>query len=199
MSNVAKFTFEPAYRQLDAVGRAFVDDFVTRVESVADRENRELFDVLRDWPSDMLSPRDIDQLKRPMVQAALFDRVQEVTESVNISPRKLLRRAASLALTSLNDFYDEETDSFSFKRGTVEQRAAIKKIKETENVRSGEIKREYELMTDNAMLRTLMQQQGMLNPEGEPINPERWSSAGLISTSHSVQDAEKAYVEVMNA
>lgn len=198
MSNLANFSFEPAYRQLDQAARAFVDDFVTRVEAVSERENRELFDVLGDWPSDMLSARDIDQLGRVLVKTAVFERIRDLTEQQNVSPRKVLKEIAAIAFGNIDHFRKTGSDEeFSLEYATPEQRKAVKEVEIVENTRSGQVRSKYKLHDKMGALRLLAQINGLLDENGNPI-ASAWKDVGPITASDTTQSASEKYGKVIS-
>ena len=128
MSNLTAIKFDSAYRQLTAVDRAFVDDFVSRVETIAERSGRDVQDVLETWPEDMLSPRDTGHLGSPLVRAAVSERVADLRAAMRLSRKRLLKELVAMALYNVGDYLDEY-GNVDITRCTPEQRSAIKEYK----------------------------------------------------------------------
>lgn len=193
MSNLTQITFESAYRQLPQSDRAFVDSFVARIELTADTTGQSLQDCLAGIDTGNLPARDLEHLSSALVRSAISERIKDLTEAQNISPRRLIKRAAALAFASLDDFYDPDADRFKFQIGTPEQRATVKKYKITESVRNGTVTTEIELKDDVKMLIALMTKQGLLDRDGEPINPEIWRDAGAIKDDTTLEELADQY------
>lgn len=202
MSDVAAFAFETAYRQLTTVERAFVDDFVSRVEHVHETTGRDLLDVLQTIDVKTLPERDQAQLSRALVRVAIQDRVQDLKDAQNISPRRITKRLAAMAFSTIDDFRTPgasimQDDAFDLDMATPEQRSAVKKVKFKHNIRTGQAEFEFELHDSLRAMTLLCQLAGYLNKDAEPINSEKYAAQGGIPSTASDQDAQDAYYRAM--
>lgn len=193
MNKPATISFESAYRQLVPADRGFVDDFVSRVEALAGRNGIDIQEAAGRISIDDLPERDREFLSRALVRSAIAERFRDLTEAENISPRKLIKRAAAIAFATLDHFYDETRDEFEFVLGTPEQRATVKKWKRTENPRTGQIVTEIELKDDVKLLMAFMTQQGLLNNDGEPINADLWRDADALTDDTTIEHLADSY------
>lgn len=202
MNEISRFTFETAYRQLAQADRAFVDDFVARIEQVHETTGRELFDVLGSIDLATLGERDQGFLGKAIVRAAVSERVKDLKEAQNINPRRIVKRIASLAFTSLNDFYvpgaSNIVEAFDLESATPEQRAAIKEVEVEESARTGRIKIKFKLHDPTPHLRMLAQIGGLFDKDGEVTDRELWAAQGAIPTTATVEDLQDVYHKMIS-
>lgn len=202
MNEIARFTFESAYRQLAQADRAFVDDFVMRIEQVHETTGRELFEILGSIDFATLGERDQGYLAKSIVRAAVSERVKDIKEAQNVNPRRIVKEFATLAFTTLNDFFDPEAltiaDAFDLRTATPEQRAAIKEIEVEESARTGRVKVKFKLHDRMGPLRELAKIAGMYDKDGEVVNRELWAAQGALPTTATVQDLQDEYQRMIS-
>lgn len=202
MNEIARFTFETAYRQLAQADRAFVDDFVARIEQVYETTGRDLFEILGSIDYDTLSERDQGYLAKSIVRAAVSERVKDIKEAQNVNPRRIVKEFATLAFTTLNDFFDPEAptiaDAFDLRGATPEQRAAIKEVEVEESARTGRIKVKFKLHDRMAPLRELAKIAGLYDQDGEVVNRELWAAEGAIPSTATVEDLADEYQKMIS-
>lgn len=167
--------FEPAYRQLQPVERTFVDKFVEEIEAIAEETGQRLLALLqRPLPPD-LDQRSRGMLARPLVRAAIADRVRELSQVMEISTYRTMKELKALAYSNLADYMKIDQVSgqpyFNLSGCTYEQLAAIQSIEIEENPRVGR-KFKFKLHDKLGSLRELMQYQGLR----EKDNPD-WKKA----------------------
>lgn len=198
------FSFESAYRQLAAHDRAFVDDFVARVERIHDATGRDMSDVLQGIDVAGLPPRDQEHLSRSLVRVAIQDRVQEIKDDENVSLRRITKRLAAMAFSSIDDFRVPgatgfDAGSFDLDVATPEQRSAIKKIKIKESVRGGTSDLEFELHDSMRAITLLCQLRGYLDGEGEANDPRSAAIQGGIPSTATHDEAQDSYAALRDA
>lgn len=196
MQNPTNINFEPPYRQLDPAARAMVDDLISRIESVSDLTGQALFDVLGAY---VPTERERAFMLRPIVTAAIYERVRDLTEAQNISARRILKEISAIAFGNIDHFRKPEAylndpgGVFELEYATPEQRAAVKEVEIEESARNGTVKTKIKLHDKLAALRMLGQIQGLFDKDGNATNPDKWASGGGIVASASEQDAAEAY------
>lgn len=192
--------FEPIYRQLPPAERAFVDDFVTRIEKASELSGRGMWEVLGEYqPTD----REAAVLRLGNVRAAISDRVRDLVEAQNISARRIVKEIAAIAFSSIDHFrmnaaslYDSD---FELENATPEQRAAVKEIQIEESARTGKIKTTIKLHDKLGALRMLGQIQGLFNSDGDPINPDKWAENGaVVPLDSTAQDVQMQYARLID-
>ena len=212
MGNLSKFTFETAYRQLSSVDRAFVDSFVARVELTSDTTRQDLDTVLAGIDVESLPAREQEHLTRAVVRAAISERVRDLKEAQNISPRRIAKRFAAMAFSSIDDFRrpaaslsyglaeHEGFDGglFELEYATPEQRWAVESIEVEEMVRSGKIRTKIKLRDPTPYLMKLAEVAGMFDREGNVTNPEFWAIDGTVSVDKPLDELADDYARVAN-
>lgn len=171
MNAVAPIQFLSAYRQLRPAEKLFVDNYVSSLETAADRRN-ERISLALDRPADVTGPARA-MLERQLVQLAIRERVLEIAAASELSPRRVLKEMMTLAFSSMNDYMQIGEDGypyFDLAKCTPEQLAAIQHVK-TEVTPQGKLKFEIKLYDKQTPLFGLMDYMGMR----EPDNPH-WRS-----------------------
>lgn len=195
--------FTPAYRQLQTLERQFVDAFVSDIERMAQMTGQRLVAILqRPLPSD-LDQRSRDMLMRPMVRAAIADRVRELSEVMEVSAYRSVKELKSLAYSNMADFIETGQDGkaylVDFSKLTREQMAAVASIEIEENPRLGR-RTKFKLHDKKGSLELLMKYQGLI----EPDNPhwkntlESEKPVDHLPASISEDDAAEAYARTIN-
>lgn len=189
--------FASAYRQLSPVERRYVDDYVRTLERKADREQQRLSNYLQLPVSDDVYDASNGMLDRPMVTAAITERVMEITADRELSPERLIKEYVAIAFASMGDYI--EIDSFgipslTLDKCTPEQKAAIKKVT-FEQTNLGAVRLNIELHDKLKSMDTLAKYMGMV----EPDNPHwRVNNANpVIDHTASVAQAADAYAALL--
>ncbi len=164
----ATVDFAPAYRQLQPLERQFVDAYVSDVERIAGMTGQRLVAVLqRPLPPD-LDQRSRGMLARPMVRAAISDRVRELSEVMEVSAYRTIKELKSLAYSNMADFIETGMDGkanfVDFTTLTREQMASVQSIKIEDNPKTGR-KVQLQLHPKLGSLETLMKYQGLLTDD----------------------------------
>lgn len=199
--------FEPAYLQLDAPQRAFVDEIVKRAERESDIRHERITEwIRRDLPGDIVERAPHGMLANRMIAAAVHERVMEIAATRDQSPAAWAREVQHIAHSSMDWFFDEGEDGipvFNWNKSTDAQRKVVKKITidpskydALGNMVKGKIVIEfYDKMAALVI-------EGKYMGVVEPDNPH-WASARPttpgIAADATVQDAADAYQRRLEA
>lgn len=194
-----------AYRQLAPIERVFVDAYITDVQADANNAGRRVIDFIREYGGKARASGKYyaDKfMSKPMVQAAINERVMQVTEAADITAYKVVREVALVAQSSIVEYYeiDPQTGymSLALHKCTPEQLRAIKsiKIRETVHGRTEEI----ELHPKMQALDMLFKYMGLYNEDnnqrfGAVIDgkPGAQSAQRGIPANASTSDAADMY------
>lgn len=202
-------SFLSAYRQLRPPEKAYVDRYVADVEQQAHRAGERISLALhRAIPSDVIEASR-GMLDRPMVRAAIAERINDIAAANELTPQKLVKEWMAIAFSSVGDYMEigeDGTPWFDLTKCTPEQLAAIKSIKVEEAGGDGGLSRpkrrkfEFVLHDKIAGLQALMKYVGADQPDNphwrmenaRPIGP-----AGLPAST-TVDQAGDAYAQLIN-
>lgn len=206
MNIVAPFSetmdFAPAYQQLAPIERAFVDQYVAGVENVADNTGQRLLAVLQAPLPPNLDQRTRGMLARPMVRAAITDRIRELSDVMEVSAYKTVKELKAMAYSNIADFMtvrDDGLPEFDFSKCTREQLSAIGSVKYTEDPKTGR-KLEIRFHPKTEAIKMLMQYQGLLAPDNSHYKNAIDSEKTIDSLPADVTDehAADAYARAIN-
>ena len=162
-----------AYRQLQAVERSYVDQYVAEIERRAERTGRTLQVFCKVVPADLYD-QSRGLLDRPIVLAALSERFATIVDQSELSPGRILKELRNIAYSSSADWTrlvtspDGTTCERVFDMGqcTPDQLAAIKTIKIKELPRGG---RDLEVQGHDKLkaISLLMTYMGMLEADNK--------------------------------
>lgn len=110
------FAFVSAYKQLQPSERDFVDGFLRSLDREAGKRFERLPTTLR-RVTDALDPaaldgRTVDFLSKPLVRAAIAERVQEIAAERDLTPEWIIRQYQAIASFNLEDIFDTGEDGF---------------------------------------------------------------------------------------
>lgn len=137
-----------AYKQLAPIERVFVDAFVSDIQADATAAGRKVIDFVREYGgrTGKSARYYADKImSRPMVQAAIEERVTRITEQLEITAYKVVKEVAIIAQSSITEYYDIDPQTgymqLALHKCTPDQLRAIKsiKIRETNSGRTEEI------------------------------------------------------------
>ncbi len=131
--------FASAYRQLAAAERAFVDGVIIEFERLADRNKERIALMLNRPIPAAIVERSRGMLDRPMVRAAISERVNEISAANDLTVQRMVKEMMSIGFSSIGNYMTVEEDLdgegqivstpvFDLARCTPEQLAAIKSI-----------------------------------------------------------------------
>lgn len=193
--------FASAYRQLQPAERVFVDSVVVELERIADKTGERISLVLHKPIPQEIVLRSNGLLERPMVTAAISERITEIAAAQELTVQRMVKEMMSVAFSSMGDYMtvDEDgTPMFDLARCTPEQLAAIKSI-DVEEVGDGlskPMKRKFKIQLHDKLggMKMLQEFMGMRDPE----NPH-WSAdinrvnQAQVSSKASTQEAGDQY------
>lgn len=160
--------FRPAYWQLEPWERKFVDGYVSDIENIADKTGQRLLAVLQAPFPYELDQRAVVLLARPMVRAAIGERIKELSELYDVSFAKTIRELTNIAYSNIINYFDIDILSGmpipAFGKATPEQMSAVKSIEIDDKPRGG---RKIKLVLHDKMagLGYLMEYQGLRKPD----------------------------------
>lgn len=189
--------FVSAYRQLTPVEKRYVDTYVQTMERTADREHQRLSNYLHIAIADDVYEASGGMLDRPMVLAAITERVNEITAATELSPNRIIREYINIAFSNMDDYLTIDAygkPEFDLEQCTPEQRSAIKKIN-FERGAMGSEKLTFELYDKQKALDTLAKYVGLIEPDNE-----HWRSSNarpVIDNGATVAQAADAYAAML--
>lgn len=123
--------FASAYRQLTPAERSLVDSVVAQFQQDAERSGGRISAALTRPVPQPLVDRARGLLDRPMVKAAITERVNEIAAQQELTIQRTVREMMSIAFSSMGHYMQVDDDGapvFDLARCTPEQLAAIKSI-----------------------------------------------------------------------
>jgi phage terminase small subunit len=197
--------FRTAYDQLRPTERAFVDAYVATDDATGSA--LAAFPVFADGSKQGLSAagaRALDFIKRPMVQAAIAERMKIKSEEWNLTADRVLAEVAKIAYANIDDFIDRSSGEpiFDFHEVTREQMAAVGEITvETYMEGRGDGAREvkkfkFKLHDKLSALDKAMKRLGLYAPEQLKITQVNApNSSTKIDQNMTAEQAAEAYAQ----
>lgn len=182
-----------AYRQLQPVEKRFVDLYLADLQKQADRDQVRLVVLLQ-------QPVQMDpgaMLSRPVVLAAINERVAELSAQADLSVDKLVREWNAIAFSNIMDIITLDgygNPQFDLSAATPEQQSALKKV-EFEQSATGATRLKVEMHDKLRGLEVLSKYMGMV----EPDNPH-WrarNTTPILDSNSTQQDAADAYARTL--
>lgn len=136
--------------------RGFVDDFLRRLDIEAEKRFERLTTTL-ERVSQSLDPAALDQrtrdlLAKPIVLAAVRQRVEEIAAAKDLTPDRIIREHAAIALANINRFFKVTEDGsveFDASDCTAVDFAAVQSIDVEEQYTRNGTKRTYKIKMHN--------------------------------------------------
>lgn len=112
-------SFVGAYEQLSGYEREFVDGFLRSLEREAERRFERLTITLERVSASLnttaLDDRTRDLFRKPIIVAAIRQRVEQMAAASDLTPDRIIREHAAIALSNINRFFKTGEDgSISF-------------------------------------------------------------------------------------
>jgi len=156
-----------AYRQLSAVERDYVDRYVAEIERRAESTKQPFAIFARSIPADLYETSR-GFLDRPLVLAALAERVKTISEQSALTPWRIMKELQNIIFANMADYTSLHTDEAGNvtrivdpSNCTPEQWAAVRKWKVEENGMTGGRKADFELHDKLKAISLAMQVMGM--------------------------------------
>lgn len=129
MSN--RVVFASAYRQLNAVERDFVDGVVEILEQTARRVGERIVTSLNKPLPDTIVDRSNGLLDRPLVTAAITERISEIASDEDLTIARWVREVKTIAFSNVDDYFEIDEygqTTLSLERCPREALAAVKTL-----------------------------------------------------------------------
>lgn len=189
--------FASAYRQLTPVEKRYVDDYVQTLERRADREQQRLSNYLRMAIGDDVYEASDGMLDRPMVIAAITERVTEITAATELSAGRVIKEYMALAFSNMNDYIkidDYGNPEIDLTKCTPEQMSAIKKVNYERNTMGGE-KLTFELHDKLKPLEVFAKLTGIVEPDN--AHWRAMNAVPVIDATSTTAQAADAYAALL--
>lgn len=195
-----------AYRQLRPPERVFVDGFVADVQRQADRMGERISLALhRAIPADVVdASRGL--LDRPMVRAAISERINEIAADTELTPQRLIREVMAIGFSNLEDYFAVGEDGLpmlDLNGLTRDQWAAISQIDIEKDPRNPNMARSIKIRLHPKMdaIAKLGEYMGALakdNPYWRSDNARPVNGQTALPASASVESAADMYSAMIN-
>lgn len=196
--------FRTAYDQLRPTERAFVDAYVITDDPI--EAAKMAFPVLKELPKghDGARVRAVEYCNRPLIQAAIADKMAEISRRFELTADRVLGEIAKIAYANMDDYIDRTSGDplldFSPERVTREQMAAVGELtvetyKEGRGDEAREVKRiKFKLHDKLNALDKAMRRLGLYEPDGLKIIDGRVSAGPKqITRDMSADEAAELY------
>ena len=199
---MGNLTFISAYKSLRPSQKAFVDDYVARVEREAARSNERISNALhRPVPADVVA-RSNGMLEQPMVVAAITERINQIAADSELTVHRVVRELMAISFSSVADYMDISEDgyvSWDFSKATPEQLSAIKSYEVEESMR-GSRKVKIVLHDKLAGIDKLARFMGMLESDNPHWKASQARPVDQTALPASITDAgaADAYARMIN-
>jgi len=101
-------SFVSSYDLLQTSERVFVDEFLHALEADAERRFERLTATLdrvaRSLDLDAMDDRTRDLFAKPMVRAAIHERVKQLADERDLTPERVIREHAAVAFANMQDY-----------------------------------------------------------------------------------------------
>lgn len=198
--HMTAITFASAYRSLTAPEKAYVDDYVQQLERAADRAGEQISVALYRPIPPALVEASGGMLMKPMVLAAISERVTQIAADTEINVRRIVREYSAIAFSNIQDYMEicpvTGRPTYNLGQCTPEQLAAVRKIKHKISVVGSE---EFEFETYDKLkaLEALAKMFGLLqeeNPYVDQIRRVEKDAKMLVDKSADASEAYAAYI-----
>jgi len=193
--------FTSAYRSLQPAEKAFVDGYVADVERESERRNERISNALyRPVPPEMIEASR-GMLDRPMVRAAITERISALAADSELSPRRVIKELMGIAFGSLEHYMDVTDDGaggsvlrVNVEKATPEQLAALQSFEIEETFgRNGPTRKIKLKMHDKlAALDRIAKYMGLLEADNPHWRAENARPVGPASLPGSIDTAQAA-------
>lgn len=207
--------FASAYRQLNSVERTFVDAAVAEFERIAHTKSERIALALTRPIPPAITERSRGMLDKPMVTAAIAERVNEISAANDLTVPRMIKEMMSVGLASMGDYirYEDKPDEINGGFTTIpvlditactpEQMAAIKsiEIEESGDGMSRPLKRKIKMVLHDklAAMKMLGEMMGMLASDNPYWRAETArSTPPTLPAGASAQQAGEAYAAMID-
>lgn len=162
--------FRSAYSTLDAMEKRFCDGYVSDLEIMAQRTGQRLLAVIHQPFPYELDQRALALLARPIVRAAIVERVREISLVFDFTVYRTLKTLSIVAYSTIDNYFDINPHTgepvLNLNKATKEQLEAIKTVEIEDKPRGG---RKLRVTMHDKMnaLNLAMRYQGLLHDESD--------------------------------
>ncbi len=186
-----------AYDLLEHFERQAVDDYVKYAADEQHRKRQRIALALNiPIPSEMVR-RSKGVLAKPLARAAIAERLQELASEQDVSPDRIIREHAAIALSNIADYLDVRPfGDFTVKPlDTIpyEKLAAVKSMKTIPSPYGN--RTEITLHDKHPSLKVLTELVGLVAPDAPPVLQEYAKPINKVNQLEQVP--EKAYAELL--
>lgn len=192
-----------AYKQLQPAERSFVDGLVRELENAAMRANERISNALtRPLPPHIVASDTKDLLLRPVVQAAVTERVREIAAETELTPQMWIKHAMACAFSSMGNYIQidpfDGSASIDLSRCTPEQLMAIESI-EVEGygdgglTRTGKQKVKIKLHNKATFMQMIGKYMGLVEPENPVWKADQAQQTPKIGANDTAETAGERY------
>lgn len=164
-----------AYRQLKPVERAFVDAYLSDLQQNAVAAGQKVIEFLkgstRDSRNKVAHWHAQQMMQKPLVRAAISERVAELTRAMEISAYNVLSEVANIGRSSLGHYMTIDAagfPDFDLTKCTPEQLAAIQSVELEYDAYGNKKKFKIKLHDKLGALDKLMRYMGLFDAENKP-------------------------------
>jgi len=163
-----------AYESLDAIEKCEVDSYLLHVEKDQARLNERIIHAIyKPIPLEFVR-RSRGILTKPMVLAAIAQRIQERADEEDLSPARVIREHAAIAFSNIADFL--HVDAYGFMQVLDMEKIDAEKMKSVKTFKCKMTPRGYEseiVMHDKIQsLKILGEMMGLVIPDRPPVLKE---------------------------
>lgn len=201
---MTEINLQSAYKQLKPTERLFVDAYLVDLENDAVAAGKRVKEFMSSGGSRTRSAKYIADrmMQKPLVQAAIAERIDQMSEALNINAAKVLAEVTNIAMASIGNYMRVDgmgMPVFDLTTATPEQLAAVKKIKITESVSQNGGTFEFELHPKMQALDMLMKFFGLYGEDNmQKVVPANTAAQQpKISQQQTVSQAAELYARTL--
>lgn len=189
-----------AYDGLNSNEREVVDAYVNSVKIYAEQNNELILHSLsRPIPEDVIA-RSRGVLEKPLVKAAIYDRIKELSDEEDLSAKRVMREHMNLAMSNMADYLKFEDSGFmkiELSQCTRKQLAAVKKVKVEHGIFGTQVT--IELHDKNAHLQALNKMMGLDQADNSTYLKHISNTKEIkpLEITATPEASERAYVELL--
>ena len=194
----------PAYKQITEAERAIVDALVQWYESESDRRGERLLETFKRPVPDDLYERSRGLLDRPLVSAAVSERVIRLAQERELSQERVLRELMAIAFTNPAELMQIDPDgeiSWDIHAASNMHKAAIKTFDYEESgdglSRPGKRRVKLQFHDKIAALKMLSEITGLTSGENTHYHIARSDASEIIDAEMTTEAAGDIYAALI--
>lgn len=202
MVNMTNNFISSAYDSLNHAEKGAVDSYVQAVRIIAERNNELIIHSLsREIPADVIA-RSRGLLEKPLVKAAIHDKIQELSDNQDLAPKRILREHMTLAMSNMADYLEFSENGFftiNLAKCTRQQMAAVKRVKVEHGIFGTQVT--IDLHDKKTHMDALTKMMGLDQPDNPVYLSHMAKPADIkpLEAASTPQEIERAYIELLEA